>query len=123
MAYRTILSAALIAACAAPAFAAPAEIGYPRHALGYAALMKRDFITAERQLRAPADVAADDPARLINLGTVLIHTGRQAEGTDLLERARKSEDVELVLGNGRTMWSRDVARRALATVTATYAAR
>ena len=85
--------------------------------------MARDFPTAERQLRASSEVAANDPARLINLGTVLIQTGRYAEGADLLEQARKSEDVELVLGNGRTMWSRDVARRALAKVTASYAGR
>ena len=86
-------------------------------------MMARDYVTAERQLRASSDVAATDPARLINLGTVMIQTGRQAEGTALLEQARKSEDIELVLGNGRTMWSRDVARRALATVTVSYAAR
>ena len=123
MIIRTILGAVLIAACAVPAVAAPTEIGYPRHALGYAAMMARDYVTAERQLRASSDVAVTDPARLINLGTVMIQTGRQAEGTALLEQARKSEDIELVLGNGRTMWSRDVARRALATVTVSYAAR
>lgn len=119
---RSLFSVALLA-IAVPAVAAPAEIDYPRHSLGYAAMMKRDYVTAERQLRAPADVEADDPARLINLGSLLIRTGRQAEGTDLIERARKSEDTELILSDGRTMWSREVARRALATVTASYAAR
>lgn len=123
MVTRMLFSAVLIAACAVPAVAAPAEIGYPRHSLGYAALMSRDYITAERQLRAPADVAASDPARLINLGTLLIRTGRQAEGADLLKQARKGEDIELVLSDGQTMWSHDVARRALATVTASYAGR
>lgn len=123
MVIRTIFGLVLIAACTVPAVAAPAEIGYPRNALGYAAMMAHDFPTAERQLRASGDVAANDPARLINLGTLLIQTGRQAEGADMLEQARKSEDVELVLGDGRTMWSRDVARRALATVTARYAGR
>lgn len=123
MVIRMMFSAVLIAACAIPAVAAPAEIGYPRHSLGYAAMMARDYITAERQLRAQADIDANDPARLINLGTLLIQTGRQAEGAGLLEQARKGEDIELVLGNGRTMWSRDVARRALATVTASYAGR
>jgi len=123
MVIRSLFCAIMIAACAVPAAAAPAEIDYPRHSLGYAAMMARDYVTAERQLRASNEVAADDPARLINLGQVLIQTGRQAEGTALLDQARKVEDVELVLGNGRTMWSRDVARRALATVTATYAGR
>ena len=120
---RLSLSFVLMAAVAAPSVSAPAEIAYPRHSLGYAALISRDYTTAERQLRAPADVNANDPARLINLGTLLILTGRQAEGADLLNQARKGEDVELVLGDGRTMWSRDVARRALSRVTATYAGR
>ena len=71
----------------------------------------------------PSGVDASDPARLINLGQLLIRTGRYAEGAALLDQARKVEDIELVLSNGRTMWSRDVARRALATVTTTYAAR
>lgn len=119
---RSIFGVALLA-IAVPAVAGPGEIGYPRHSLGYAAMMKRDYVTAERQLRAPVDVAADDPARLINLGALLIRTGRQAEGAALIERARKSEDIELVLSDGRTMWSREAARRALATVTASYAGR
>ena len=123
MVIRSLIGVIMIAVCAVPAAAAPAEIDYPRESLGYAALMARDYVTAERQLRASNEVAADDPARLINLGQVLIQTGRQAEGTALLDQARKVEDVELILGNGRTMWSRDVARRALSTVTATYAGR
>ena len=118
-----LISAVLIAACAVPAVAGPAEIDYPRHSLGYTAMMARDYVTAERQLRATNGVDANDPARLINLGQVLIQTGRHSEGAALLEQARKVEDIELVLGNGRTMWSRDVARRALATVTASYASR
>ncbi len=123
MVIRSLIGAALIAAGTVPAAAAPAEIDYPRHSLGYAAMMARDYVTAEAQLRASSGVDASDPARLINLGQLLIRTGRQAEGAALLDQARKVEDVELVLGNGRTMWSRDVARRALATVTTSYAGR
>ncbi len=123
MAIRSVICAALIAFGAVPVAAAPAEIDYPRHSLGFAAMMARDYVTAEAQLRALDGVEASDPARLINLGQLLIRTGRQAEGAALLDQARKVEDVELVLGNGKTMWSRDVARRALATVTTSYAAR
>ncbi len=123
MVIRSLIGAALIAACTVPATAAPTEIDYPRHSLGYAAIMSRDYVTAEAQLRASSGVDASDPARLINLGQLLIRTGRQAEGAALLDQARKVEDVELVLGNGRTMWSRVVAHRALATVTTSYAGR
>ena len=123
MLIRSLIGAVLIAGCAIPAAAAPAEIDYPHHSLGYAAMVARDYVTAERQLRAPGEVPATDPARLINLGQLLIQTGRQAEGAAMLEQARKVEDVEIILANGRTMWSRDVARRALATVTASYASR
>ncbi len=123
MVIRSVICAALIAVGSVPAAAAPAEIDYPRHSLGFAALMSRDFVTAERQLRALNGVEANDPARLINLGQLLIRTGRQAEGAALLDQARKGEDIELVLADGRTMSSRDVARRALATVTTSYAGR
>lgn len=123
MAIRSLIGAALIAAGTVPVTAAPTEIDYPRHSLGYAAMMSRDYVKAEAQLRASSGVDASDPARLINLGQLLIRTGRHAEGAALLDQARKVEDIELVLSNGRTMWSRDVARRALATVTTTYAAR
>jgi len=123
MAIYSFIGAALIAAGSVPAAAAPAEIDYPRNSLGYAAMMSRDYVTAEAQLRALDGVDAADPARLINLGQLLIRTGRLAEGTALLDQARKVEDVELVLADGRTMWSRDVARRALATVTTSYASR
>ena len=119
----SVIGIVFIAAATVPAAAAPAEIDYPRHSLGYAAMMARDYVTAEAQLRASSGIDEGDPARLINLGQLLIRTGRQAEGAAMLAQARKVEDVELVLGNGRTMWSRDVARRALATVTTSYAAR
>ena len=123
MVIRSVICAVLIAVSSAPAAAAPAEIDYPRHSLGYAAMMARDYVTAEAQLRALNGVEANDPARLINLGQLLIRTGRHSEGAALLDQARKVEDVELILGNGKSMWSRDVARRALATVTTRYASR
>ncbi len=123
MVNRLLLCAIAIAAAAAPLAAKPAEVGYPKNSLGYAALMSAEYATAEQQLRAADGVAANDPARLINLGTLLIRTGRQAEGAALLEQAVKGEDVELLLGDGRTMWSRDLARRALATVQTSYAGR
>ena len=119
---RLMIGAALLAV-AASASAEPAEIGYPAKSLGYAALMNSDVVTAERQLRDTSKVAANDPARLVQLGALLVRTGRQAEGAFLLEQAMNAEDVELVLGDGRTMWSRDLARMELARVKTSFAGR
>ena len=123
MVIRSVICASMIAVGTVPAAAAPAEIDYPRHSLGFAAMKARDYATAETQLRALNGIEANDPARLINLGQLLIRTGRHAEGAALLDQARKGEDIELVLANGRIMSSRDIARRALASVTASYAGR
>ncbi len=122
MIHRLLIGAALIAISSGAA-AGPAEVGYPKDSLGYAALMKSDTVTAERQIRENREVAANDPARLVQLGALLVRTGRQAEGAALLEKALAAEDIELVLGDGRTMWSHDLARRSLDRVRTSYAGR
>ena len=56
------LSLAAGALIAGPAYAEPSEIGYPKGALGFSALVDADYSTAESQLRANNRVAKDDPA-------------------------------------------------------------
>lgn len=123
MVFRSTCTAFLIALLSAPVLAGPNELNYPEGSLGFAALMSADYATAENQLRKSRGVAPDDPARLINLGVVLIRTGREAEGVSLLEKAAKGENFELVMADGRSMSSKEVARRALAKLKRNYAGR
>jgi Flp pilus assembly protein TadD len=106
--------ATIAAALAAPALAEPgSEIGYPKGALGYDALVAGDYATAEAQLRKSRGAAKDDPARLINLGQVLARTGRTEQAARLFERARMAEEMEIILADGRRMNSADAATIAL----------
>jgi hypothetical protein len=55
----------------------------------------------------------DDPARLINYGTVLAKTGRMDEAAKQFKRAMEADEIELILADGRTITSREAAVRAL----------
>lgn len=89
------------------------EIGYPEGSLGYDALVKADYVGAERQILSESRVAKDDPARLINLAHIYLKTGRNDLAVQALEEAVDSEEVELILANGEIIGSRDAARKAL----------
>lgn len=112
---RTLTAAAIlaIAAAAAPAAAKDYEIGYPKNSLAYRALVQNDLAKAETQLRRDARVSQDDPAKLINLGQVLAQTGRGAEAERMFQAAMSADEVDLILADGRTINSREAARRAL----------
>ncbi len=100
-------------AFAAPAAAQLAELDYPKGSLGYDALVRADYATAEAQLRADRGVYQRDLARLINLGQVYALTGRVVEARRMFRQALQVEDVELVLADDRVMGSHDAARAAL----------
>jgi len=116
------LTAATVA-FAAPAAAQSAELNYPKGSLGYDALVRADYATAEAQLHADRGVAPSDPARLINLGQVYALTGRVLEARRMFRQALNVEDVELVLADDRVMGSRDAARAALRAMKPTLASR
>ena len=116
------LTAATVA-FAAPAAAQSAELNYPKGSLGYNALVRADYATAEAQLRADLGVNESDPARLINLGQVYAMTGRVIEARRMFRLALQVEDVELVLSNDRVMGSHDAARAALRGLKPTLASR
>lgn len=113
-----LLAAATLTVCAGQASAQTAEVGYPEGSLAYRAIASGDYGKAERQLLKEVRIPKDDPARLINHGQVLAKTGRLAEAARLFERAIESEEVELILADGRIMSSREAARRALMSVSA-----
>ncbi|MFP5328514.1 MAG: hypothetical protein ACLGHC_00025 [Alphaproteobacteria bacterium] len=109
--FLTMAGAAAIAA-AGPGAAKEREIGYPEGSLGAQAILSADYATAERQLD-DFRVYERDPGRLINLGVVLAKTGRTEAAVRHFEQVLEEDDVELILADGRTMRSHDIARTAL----------
>lgn len=101
-----------LALLAAPISAQAQDRGELR-SLGYDALMAADYRTAEAQLRETKDFAWNDPARLINLGQVMAQTGRTAAAAELFREAVSAEECDLILSDGTTENSREVATRAL----------
>lgn len=118
----------LALACGVPgvAFAAPDEVvvvGVPDGGLAATSLMAKDYDKAARRLAAPRPDAANDPARLINLGNAYAGLGRMADAREAYRSARFAPETLLVLANGEEGSSRDVARRALGRLEASYAMR
>jgi Flp pilus assembly protein TadD len=113
---KTLLSLASIGALvfAAPASAQPQEIEYPKGSLAYEALVSADYGRAEQQLRSDHRVHSNDPGRLLNYGLVLAKTGRMAEARKLFKQVLAEDEIELILADGETAGSHEVARRGLA---------
>ena len=125
---KVVLSAGLLVALAAPvtAFAASdslVEVGLPDGRLAAAALESGDFTKAQRRLSAVRPDAANDPARLINLGNAYAGMGRTADARDTYARALYAPDTMLLLANGTEESSRSIARRAIARLSPSYAMR
>ena len=106
------VAGALTLVGAGSAAAEPREIGYPKGSLGVQAILNADYATAERQLD-DFRVHDNDPGRLINLGSILSKTGRTQEAQRHFQQVLEEENVELILADGRTMASHDIARLAL----------
>jgi Flp pilus assembly protein TadD len=99
------------------------ETAYPETAIGYKALASGNN---ERAISDMLDgsISRHDPAFLLNLGQAYARTGRLAEARELFRRAaRKTENVDLVLADGRVVSSKLAARQALATVQVGIASR
>lgn len=75
--------------------------------------MTSNYANAEREIRS-ADVSPYDPARSINLGIVFAKTGRPDKAEREFRQVLGEEDVPIVVANGKTYSSHDVASRALA---------
>jgi hypothetical protein len=104
---------ALGAALALPASAQDREIEYPKGSLAYEALMSADYGRAERQLRSDHRVRYNDPAKLINYGLVLANTGRLQDARKSFETVLAEEEVDLIMSDGSTMGSHDIALQGL----------
>ena len=107
------LAMSALAACAATP-APIAEAGYPTGSLALAAIGRGDWATAERLLTSDRRLAADDPARLVNLGEVYMATGRTGEALAAWRQALASPNpAEVETLGGRTARTDQLAREAL----------
>src|SRR5256885_262966 len=98
---RTLIFALSAAALLVPS-AASAQLGsYNDPAPGASSLMRSDFTNAEREIRGAA-VAADDPARAINLGIALAKTGHRAEAAQQFNSVLAEDNVEMIVADGQT---------------------
>ncbi|HEX8401878.1 MAG TPA: hypothetical protein VF628_09265 [Allosphingosinicella sp.] len=109
-----ILAGAGLSACATTPQAQLVENGYQRGALGVAAIARGDWRTAEASIEQ-GPVAADDPARLINLGTVYMETGRPGQALSAWRLALASPNHFMVeTAGGQWVSTKTLAERALA---------
>ena len=79
---------------------------------GAASLLSSNYANAEREIRA-ANVSKYDPARSINLGIALAKQGRRDDAAKQFNRVLMEEDVEMIVADGQTVMSHEVAQRAL----------
>ena len=108
-----ILAPLPAAALLASAPASAAQLGsYNDPAPGASSLMRSDFSNAEREIRG-AKVDASDPARAINLGIALAKNGQRDEAAKLFNSVLAQDDVQMVVADGETLSSHQVAERAL----------
>jgi Flp pilus assembly protein TadD len=119
---RLVLALSLAVLPATAVSAQAVEEGYPRGTLAVAAIERGDWARAEALLNGDRELSRSDPARLLNLGHVYMHTGRIAEALTAWRAALASERHTMVATLGdRYVSTRDLAREALArydTVTA-----
>lgn len=99
------------------------ETAYPPVAIGYDALVSGNNERAITDM-LKGSVSRLDPAFLLNLGQAYARTGRLSEARELFRKAaKKRENVDLVMADGRIMSSKMAARQALATVQVGIASR
>lgn len=91
------------------------EQGYERGALGVAAIGRGDYAKAETLILDAGGTTMSDPARLINLGTVYMQTGRTAQALGAWRQALAAEKHFTVeTADGRVVSTRDLAGEAIA---------
>ncbi len=104
-----------LATSLAPNAAITDHLSEPRQVdVAYEQLRSGDTAAAVRHLEECRDIEANDPARLINLGTAYAQQGRFAEAEGMFRAAIASEErYRLELADGSWVDSREAARVAL----------
>lgn len=120
----TAIGALAALTLAVPALASDAEINYPKGSLGFAELVAGDNEGAIRSMKADANVAHDDPARLLNLGLAYERSGDfQTAQTYYSAVLTRTRPAQLVLSNGAVVDSHELATGGLKRVDGQMAAR
>lgn len=108
-----ITSMALALMAQGPVEAVPAP--QTDYDVGYEELVANDNVEARKAIENCDELAADDPARLINHGIALARTGNyEAARADFEAAANARDSVELETADGQWVDSRRLARKALA---------
>ena len=79
---------------------------------GAAAIMNSDYSAAVKEIQS-SDTSPYDPARSINLGIAFAKTGETAKAEREFRQVLNEDDVQIVVANGGTYSSHQVAWRAL----------
>ncbi|MEE4350974.1 MAG: hypothetical protein V2J26_12170 [Pacificimonas sp.] len=91
------------------------EVGYEEGSLGFEQMVAGDWLAAEQKLNASADELGADPARLLQLAEVYRVTGREGDADALYRQVLSSEDMTLVLADGRIVSAHNIASMRLST--------
>lgn len=111
-----LIAGALLAQSALPVVTVTGEVGRTgteRVNVAFDELSQGRNADAIAHLTRNRELAADDPAAMINLGAAYVRTGRDGEARRCYARAIASrEHYDLELANGQWMNSRQAARKA-----------
>ena len=111
------MAVTLVLAAAALGVAVPADTIGPNLEpvdVAYRDLSAGDAQGAIRQIEANDELATDDPARLINLGTAYARMGDIGKARELYEAALRADgEIILETADGRWLSSRRIAQQAL----------
>lgn len=90
---------------------------------GYLAISAGDLAGAQATIERERAIFPQRPELMVNLAAVYARTGRTAEARALYANVLDRESIDLELGDGSTVASHDIARRGLARLDTTIAAR
>lgn len=103
---------AIILGTALVATAAGAQTQEQRY--GFDAIQRADLTAAEARLSAERIAQPDEPSVLINLAHIYAKTGRMAQAETLYRQVLGGENVLMLTGSRRQLWSHDLAQNGLA---------
>jgi thioredoxin-like negative regulator of GroEL len=103
----------LLAVAAAAFLAGPVSAQTQEQRYGFNAIQRDDLAGAEARLKAARLEQPNEPSVLINLAHIYWKTGRTAEAEALYRQVLGSENVLMLTGSNRQLWSHELAQKGL----------